>query len=220
MSRNNMRGNKNQDSFWAKSVPVFNRRVFLTRNPVDTYVSINGNFSCDKQGTLEEKMRLSDEVLGELLQEKGRHNSTVFMEDMFERPEHLSQVLQSVGLPAFDSTIVGNCGGKTKKAYKVSNQNTLKSIYPELVGANKLGDIHCKKGSPSHQSKHKKWLSCGRCARCSLTTARRMVYWRTTWHPCITFSLIRTSTTCVGQSCGSSRATPLEFPQIKPLEFT
>jgi hypothetical protein len=77
------------------------------------------------------------------------------MEDMFERPEHLSQVLQSVGLPAFDSTIVGNCGGKTKKAYKVSNQNTLKSIYPELVEANNLGDIHCKKGSPSHQSKHK-----------------------------------------------------------------
>jgi hypothetical protein len=106
MSRNNMRGNKTQDSFWAKSVPVFNRRVFLTRNPVDTYVSINGNFSCDKQGTLEEKMRLSDEVLGELLQEKGRHNSTVFMEDMFERPEHLSQVLQSVGLLAFNSTVV------------------------------------------------------------------------------------------------------------------
>jgi hypothetical protein len=65
---------------------------------VDTYVSISSKEWCDEHGTLEEKMRLSDGVLGDLMKgggDMGGHGMAVvvFVEDMWERPEHLSQVL-------------------------------------------------------------------------------------------------------------------------------
>jgi hypothetical protein len=56
-------------------------------------VSVSRKKWCDEHGT-----QLSDGVLGDLMRggwEKGGHGvaAVVFVEDMWERPEHLSQVL-------------------------------------------------------------------------------------------------------------------------------